>query len=187
MSGFALVYRGFNMFWSSPAGIFDVNSTSIQHIFLPFSTLFWRQNFNVESTSKLHNFDIESTSIFRRIFYLASKKRQKSVEKSTSKYRHWFNVKILTCPLGLNIKISKQTCKFILNVVSNIVVSIIVVVCLIALLSIRENKRGPKWCEQSNRIQTIHQIIQSQRDNTLQRRGKNKYGTLTNINYYQWL
>ncbi len=88
----------------NPAGIFDVEAT-----------LNGRRNFDVEkalknvrifrrSSKKGWNFDgrwnidVDSTSIFQRFFYSASKKRRKSVENSTSKFARWemCNFAILT-------------------------------------------------------------------------------------------
>ena len=65
-------------------------STSIRlridvEIFVRFSTLF-RRWFDIESTSKLQGrrrIDVDISTVF----YLASKRRRKSVEKSTSKFR----------------------------------------------------------------------------------------------------
>ena len=70
------LFRYENYQSANPAGIL----IDVVKIFLHFSMLFRRRNINV---------DISTVFIWRR----------KSVEKSTSKFRRWFNVEISTCPL----------------------------------------------------------------------------------------
>ncbi len=66
----------------------EISTSKYSYVFQRFFDIDWTSN-----RRRNFKFDVESTSIFQRFFIW----RQKNFEKLTSKFRHWFDVKISTC------------------------------------------------------------------------------------------